>query len=66
MSDGHPSADLIVELDGSQHAENPADKSRDRWLALRGYRVLRVWNNALTETPASVLDSIRHALEERS
>ncbi|MGA7490442.1 MAG: endonuclease domain-containing protein, partial [Xanthobacteraceae bacterium] len=36
---------LVVEVDGSQHADSPADRTRDAWLASRRYRVLRFWNN---------------------
>ncbi|WP_349236241.1 DUF559 domain-containing protein [Devosia sp. Root105] len=57
-----PSAMLIVELDGSQHAEDKRDLIRDAWLTSRGYRVLRVWNNELVTDRTSVLDAIWHAL----
>ncbi|MHB1101323.1 MAG: endonuclease domain-containing protein [Devosia sp.] len=59
-----PSAMLIVELDGSQHAENEADAVRDAWLAGQGYRVLRIWNNELTQNRDGVLEAIWHALQE--
>lgn len=59
-----PSAKLIVELDGSQHADNEDDAARDAWLAGRGYRVLRIWNNDLTQNRGGVLDAIWHALQE--
>src|SRR3954454_7363945 len=36
---------LIVEVDGGQHADNPADRKRDAFLSALGYRVVRVWNN---------------------
>jgi hypothetical protein len=36
---------LIIELDGSQHAESPEDQHRDRTLCALGYRVIRIWNN---------------------
>ncbi|MBK8083523.1 MAG: endonuclease domain-containing protein [Devosia sp.] len=57
-------ARLIVELDGSQHAENARDRLRDDWLARDGYRVLRVWKNDLTDNRDGVLTAIWHALEE--
>jgi very-short-patch-repair endonuclease len=54
---------LIVELDGSQHANSPYDIKRDAWLGLRGYRVLRFWNidifEALDGTMGVILDSLR-------
>jgi very-short-patch-repair endonuclease len=56
---------LIVELDGSQHADDPTDRRRDRWLNQHGYRVLRVWNNDLSTNRSGVLDSIWHALSEQ-
>ncbi|HEV2514117.1 MAG TPA: endonuclease domain-containing protein [Devosia sp.] len=57
-----PSAMLIVELDGSQHAEDKRDLIRDTWLTSRGYQVLRVWNSDLFTNRTSVLDAIWHAL----
>ena len=36
---------LVVELDGSQHAENRRDVLRDAELEARGFRVLRFWND---------------------
>ncbi len=57
-------ARLIVELDGSQHAENARDRLRDDWLARDGYRVLRLWNNDLTDNRDGVLTAVWHALEE--
>jgi very-short-patch-repair endonuclease len=54
---------VIVELDGSQHANSPYDIKRDAWLRLRGYRVLRFWNvnifQALDGTMMVILDALR-------
>ncbi len=36
---------LIVEADGSQHADNVNDAQRTAFLQSKGYRVLRFWNN---------------------
>ena len=36
---------LIVEVDGSQHAESEKDAQRDAYFAAAGYRTLRFWNN---------------------
>jgi len=44
-----PAAHLIVELDGSQHADSAYDQRRDAWLATQGWRVLRLWNNDLAD-----------------
>jgi len=49
---------LIIEADGSQHADNKDDARRDRFLRGQGFHVLRFWNNqVLTETSA-VADAI--------
>jgi len=56
-------AKLIVELDGSQHAENEKDIIRDNWLKSQGFQVLRVWNNDLSNNKDSVLDAIWNALQ---
>jgi very-short-patch-repair endonuclease len=56
---------LVIELDGSQHGEEPnrsRDEKRTRWLEAEGYRVLRFWNNDVTENPAGVLEVIYGAL----
>ena len=38
-------ANLIIELDGSQHAESTYDDRRTEILELHGYRVIRFWNS---------------------
>ena len=55
---------LVIEVDGGQHAENISDKSRDRWLSDRGYRVLRFWNNDVIQNTEGVLEFISAALLE--
>src|SRR5450755_1728607 len=49
---------LIVEADGSQHAESENDKRRDYDLSERGFRVLRFWNNDILLRSQSVLEMI--------
>src|SRR4051794_36758463 len=47
-------AQLVVELDGSQHGKDEAvvyDAARTRWLAAAGYRVLRISNYDLLRDP---------------
>ncbi|MDT3707288.1 MAG: DUF559 domain-containing protein [Thiobacillus sp.] len=58
-------AKLIVELDGSQHADNTRDSIRDAELERRGFEVLRIWNNELTNSQTSVLEAIWQALDRR-
>jgi very-short-patch-repair endonuclease len=53
---------LIVELDGSQHAENPRDIRRDNFLNQAGYSVLRFWNTDVFNAITSVCETILAAL----
>ncbi|MBN8886960.1 MAG: DUF559 domain-containing protein [Rudaea sp.] len=56
---------LIVELDGSQHAEQKVyDGRRTEILKKNGYRVTRFWNNALLERRDDVPGRILECLEE--
>jgi len=55
---------LVIEVDGGQHAENPHDAVRDKWLADHNYRVLRFWNNDVLGNIAGVLEAIATALAE--
>ena len=55
---------LIVEADGSQHAENRRDQARDADLQQRGLRVLRFWNNEILGNTNSVLEKILATIEQ--
>ncbi|THF56108.1 endonuclease domain-containing protein [Ollibium composti] len=56
---------LVVELDGSQHAESKYDRRRDDFMVSQGWSILRFWNvDALTDREA-VIDTIIAALERR-
>ena len=55
-------AKLAIELDGSVHEEQwKYDESRDKAIALRGVRVLRISNDAMRDSEA-VVEFIREAL----
>jgi very-short-patch-repair endonuclease len=55
---------LVIELDGSQHAEQEeADLKRSAFLARRGYRVVRFWDHEVIEDIEAVLLRILEALE---
>ena len=56
-------ARLIVEADGSQHAENVADETRTSYLEGQGFRVLRYWNYDILTNPDGVATAILAALE---
>src|SRR5437879_4493631 len=49
---------VIIEADGSQHAESEHDKRRDSFLRLQGFSVLRFWNNDVLENAAGVFEAI--------
>ncbi len=52
---------LVIELDGGQHADSATDPSRDAFLAANGWRVLRFWNNDAMRNRDGVLESIEQA-----
>jgi very-short-patch-repair endonuclease len=55
-----PAEKLVIELDGGQHAERAAeDAQRSAELARFGYRVIRFWNNDVTDNLAGVLETVR-------
>jgi len=52
---------LVIEIDGSHHGEEPIrsrDEKRTSWLESEGYRVVRFWNNDITQNGTGVLDVI--------
>ena len=60
-------ARLVVEADGSQHADNAEyDKARQAAFARQGWRTLRFWNNEINENLEGVLIAIRAALPSPS
>jgi very-short-patch-repair endonuclease len=53
---------LVIEVDGAQHAESSRDQVRDEYLRLRGWRVLRFWNNDVLTNANGVVTTILAAL----
>ncbi|MBL8906213.1 MAG: endonuclease domain-containing protein [Rhizobiales bacterium] len=56
---------LIVEIDGSQHGEEPQqtfDSHRDAQLRAKGYRILRFWNSDIDANIDGAMDTILAAL----
>ncbi|MFH2018488.1 MAG: DUF559 domain-containing protein [bacterium] len=52
---------IIVELDGSQHADvdnKLKDQVRDQWLKSQGFTVLRFWDNDVLKNIRGVWDEI--------
>jgi very-short-patch-repair endonuclease len=62
-----PEARLVVEADGSQHAEKiEYDTLRERAFDRLGWRTLRFWNNEINENLEGVLTIIANALPSPS
>jgi very-short-patch-repair endonuclease len=57
-------ARVVIEIDGGQHADNPHDVIRDRWLTGHNYRVMRFWNNEVLTNMMGVLEVVATALAE--
>lgn len=56
-------ANLVVELDGGQHAvRQDYDRERYAYLKSEGFRVLRVWNNDVTTNLNAVIESVLREL----
>jgi very-short-patch-repair endonuclease len=55
---------VVIEVDGGQHAESAADTVRDARLIAEGYRVLRFWNNDVLGNLEGVLVTIQAELRE--
>ena len=49
---------LVVEIDGSQHAQSRSDALRTHWLNAKGYAVIRFWNEEILKERRAVLETI--------
>jgi very-short-patch-repair endonuclease len=56
---------LVIELDGSQHAESSYDRRRDEFMRAEGYSVLRFWNFDALKRTRSVCETILAVLDGR-
>jgi very-short-patch-repair endonuclease len=57
------SAKLVIEADGGQHADQEEeDRKRTVYLRMRGYRVVRFWNNDIIENIDGVVETIERIL----
>jgi very-short-patch-repair endonuclease len=56
---------LVVELDGSQHAESAHDRRRDEFMRAKGYTILRFWSHDVLKHRTSVCETILAALYGR-
>ena len=58
-------ANLVVELDGSQHSENDYDRQRDADMAALGWSVLRFRNFDVFTERSALLETLVAALDGR-
>jgi very-short-patch-repair endonuclease len=59
-----PKAKLIIEIDGSQHADElTRDNNRTEFLRDAGYDVLRFWNHEISSEIDTVVQRIADTLE---
>ncbi|WP_335623202.1 endonuclease domain-containing protein [Aquibium oceanicum] len=56
---------LVVEVDGSHHAESPHDRRRDEFFCTHGWSTLRFWNTDVLKHRSSVCETILAALVGR-
>ena len=56
---------LVVELDGSQHANSAYDSRRDHYMNSQGYSVIRFWSHEVLSQTTSVVETILAALNGR-
>lgn len=62
-----PRRKLIIEVDGSQHLDQrDYDQQRTAFLANKGYRVLRFWNNQVMHDLNGVICAIENAILDRN
>ena len=52
---------VIIEIDGSQHAENAQDLVRTAYLQAQGFKVLRFWNCDILQKISACVEVIRQA-----
>ena len=56
---------MIIELDGGQHMEKELyDQVRSDWLVANGFRVVRYWNNDISNKLDAVLENLFSLLQE--
>ncbi|MCR5855818.1 endonuclease domain-containing protein [Mesorhizobium sp. J428] len=53
---------LVVELDGSQHADSQRDRRRDAFMQQAGWSVIRFWSHEARSQTQSVCETILAAL----
>jgi len=58
---------LIIELDGGQHAEQVAyDGERSAWLQSQGFQILRFWNHEVLQDTETVMEVVLRECERKA
>jgi very-short-patch-repair endonuclease len=56
---------IVIEFDGASHSETQGyDDARTAWLQVKGFRVLRFWNNDVLGNQDGVIEVILDALHQ--
>ena len=55
---------MVIEIDGSQHADSARDTAREAVLIAERFRIARYWNNDVLQRRSSVLEDILAKLAE--
>jgi very-short-patch-repair endonuclease len=58
-------ARLVIEVDGSQHADSLHDHRRDAFMKLEGFSIIRFWNVDVLTRIGEVCETILAALDGR-
>jgi very-short-patch-repair endonuclease len=53
---------VVIEIDGSQHANSTGDKARDALLASEGFETLRYWNHDVLRSRRLIQEDIWNRL----
>jgi very-short-patch-repair endonuclease len=56
---------LVVEVDGSQHADNDYDAKRNAFMNANGWSVVRFWNGDILQERDAVLETLIAILDGR-
>ncbi|MDW5315068.1 endonuclease domain-containing protein [Rhizobium sp. PL01] len=56
---------LVIEVDGSQHANSRHDTRRDDYMTSEGWNVVRFWNGCVLQDRERVLGTIVEIVENR-
>ena len=54
---------VVIELDGSGHVGNEYDKERDEIIRSEGFKILRFWNNDVSNNFEQVMDEIYRSVQ---